>query len=45
MLGKEILVCITGCVFWLRKIAKGQGKDIKRKKGIFGTFIYENKGN
>jgi len=41
MLGKYNLVDIAGCVFWLRKTGKG----IKRKKGIFGMVIYENKGN
>ena len=30
-------------MFWLRKFGKGKG--IKNKKGIFGTSIYENKGN
>jgi len=28
-----------------KEIGKGKGKGIKRQKGIFGTFIYGNKGN
>jgi hypothetical protein len=45
MLGKDILVGITGCVFMAKGNWQRKGKGIKRKKGIFGTFIYENKGN
>jgi len=26
-------------------LAKAMAKDLERKKGIFGTFIYENDGN
>jgi len=44
VLGKDILVGIID-VFWIRKIGKDRGKGIKRQKIIFGTFIYENKGN
>ena len=37
-----------GCSFgflWLRNLAKEMDKELKRKNGIFGTFIYENNGN
>jgi len=34
--------CSFGCL-WLKKLAKA--KNLERKKGIFGTFIYENNGN
>jgi len=29
----------------LRKFAKEMAKDLERKNGIFGTFIYENNEN
>ena len=45
MLGKYILVGITGYVFIAKEIGKGKAKCIKKEKVIFGTFIYENKGN
>jgi len=38
----------SGCSFdllWLRKLAKAMAKALERKNGIYGTFIYENKGN
>ena len=28
-----------------RKLEKEKGKALERQNGIFGTFIYENKGN
>lgn len=37
-----------GCSFgflWLRKLEKEITKALERKDGIFGTLIYENKGN
>jgi len=36
--------CSFGCL-WLRKLAKAMAKDLERKNGMFGTFIYENNGN
>ena len=32
-------------LLWLRKLAKAIAKDLEKQIGIFGTFIYENKGN
>ena len=34
-MGKDILVGITGCVFWLRKLAKARAKALKGKN----TFL------
>ena len=37
----------NGCSFgllWLGKLAKAMAKALERKRGIFGTFIYENNG-
>ena len=35
---------ITFDFLWLRKLAKEMSKELETKNGIFGTFIYENKG-
>ncbi len=37
-------VCSFDCL-WLRRLANAMDKALKRKNGIFGTFIYENNGN
>jgi len=39
MFGRDILVGITRCVFWLRKIGKGKGKCIKRQKAFLAHFF------
>jgi len=43
MLGNDIQVGTTRSMFWVRKIGKGSGKGIKRKKDRFCTNINENK--
>jgi len=41
MVGKTSEWC-SFSLLWLRKLAKAMEKDLERKSGIFGTFIYEN---
>jgi len=45
MLGKILVIGIICDWLWLRKLENAMAKDLERKNGIFGTFIYENNGN
>jgi len=38
-------VAIHSVYFGEKNLTKAMAKDLERKNGIFGTFIYENNGN
>jgi len=44
MLGKSIVMGITGDLLMAKEIRKGNDKFFGKEKWYFGTFIYENNG-